>query len=227
MRARASIAAFIATVIAAVALATASSAHAVPANIIAGAPSPPAPDANVFNPTTYTHDAGTIANMTWAAGGSHNVTGTVSGADGKPIMSSDTIGSGVTAVKGSQYLPIGSYPFICTIHFGMNGTLNVNAGTPLPRPAIAVKLASKGIDKVAKKGKVNVKVTLTGAEPATVTLKLGKLPLGTRDTNKSGTLAIPISNAGKTAIGRKSKATITIDATVPFGSPVKATGKLK
>ncbi len=205
----------------------ASSAHAAPANIIAGAPSPPAPDANVFNPPSYTHDAGTIATMTWVAGGSHNVTGSANGPDGKPIMTSETIPSGATPVKGSQYLPIGSYPFVCTVHLGMNGTLVVNAGTPLPRPAIAVKLASKSVEKVAKKGKVNVAVTLTGTEAATVTLMLGKTPLGTRDTNTSGTLAIPISDAGKTAIGRKSKATITIEAKVPFGSPATATGKLK
>ena len=41
-----------------------------------------------------------------------------------------------------------------------------------------------------------------------MTLKLGKLTLGTRDTSKSGTLAIPVSKAGKTALGRKSKATV-------------------
>ena len=109
----------------------------------------------------------------------------------------------------------------------MNSTLNVNAGAPLPRPTIAVKLASKGLDKVAKKGKINVKVTLTGTEVATVTLKLGKLTLGTKDTSNSGTLAIPVSKAGKTALGRKSKANVAIDAAVAFGSPVRATGKLK
>ena len=38
---------------------------------------------------------------------------------------------------------------------------------------------------------------------------------------------IPISKAGKTALGKKSKATHAIDGGVAFGSPVKATGKLR
>ncbi len=164
--------------------------------------------------------------MTWTAGGPHNVTGSATGPDGKPIFESDTIGSGATAVRGTQYLPLGSYPFICTIHFGMNSTLKVNAGTPLPRPTITSKLASKGIAKVAKKGKVNVKVTLAGTETGTVTVKLGKLTLGTKDINASGTLVIPVSQAGKTALSKKSKASLTIESVVAFGSPSKATGKL-
>ena len=221
MRARASIVSVIA--VAAVA-ATASSAHAAPANIIGGVAGP---DPNLFSAPSYNHDAGTTATLTWAAGGSHDVAGSANGPDGKPILDSDTIGSGQTQVRGSQYLPIGTYPFICTIHFGMNSSLNVNAGTPLARPTIAAKLASKSLDKVTKKGKINVKVTLTGTEVATVTLKLGKLTLGTKDTTKSGTLVVPVSKAGKTALGKKSKATIAIDAAVAFGSPVKATGKLK
>ena len=212
------------TALVALALAgTAASAHAAPANIIGGVAGP---DPNLFSAPSYNHDAGTTATMTWTAGGSHNVTGSATGPDGKPIFESDTIGSGATAVRGTQYLPLGTYPFICTIHFGMNSTLNVNAGTPLPRPSVAVKLASKGLDRVVKKGKANVKVTLGGTEPATVTLKLGKLTLGTKDTTQSGTLVIPISKAGKTALSRKSKASLSIEAAVAFGSPTKATGKL-
>jgi len=212
------------TALVALALAgTAASAHAAPANIIGGVAGP---DPNLFSAPSYNHDAGTTATMTWTAGGSHNVTGSATGPDGKPIFESDTIGSGATAVRGTQYLPLGTYPFICTIHFGMNSTLNVNAGTPLPRPSVAVKLASKGLDRVVKKGKANVKVTLGGTEPATVTLKLGKLTLGTKNTTQSGTLVIPISKAGKTALSRKSKASLSIEAAVAFGSPTKATGKL-
>jgi len=212
------------TVLVALALAgTAASAHAAPANIIGGVAGP---DPNLFSAPSYNHDAGTIATLTWAAGGSHDVAATATGPDGKPILDSDTIGSGATAVRGSQYLPLGTYPFICTIHFGMNSSLNVNAGAPLPRPTVAVKLASKGLDKVVKKGKANVQVTLTGSEPAAITLKLGKKVLGSKTAARGGTLVVPINAAGKKALGKKSKASLTIEATVDFGSPAKATGKL-
>ena len=222
MRARASIVTVIAA--AAAIAASASSAYAAPANIIAGAGGA---DPNLFSAAAYTHDAGTVATMTWVAGGAHNVTGTANGPDNRPILDSQTISSGSTPVPGSQYLPIGTYPFVCTIHFGMNSTLNVNVGTPQPRPTVAAKLVSKKLAKVAKKGKAVVKVTLTGTEPATVALKLGKRTLGSNDTTKSGKVAIRISKQGKNVLKKKKKVKLSVAATVAFGSPATSKGKLK
>lgn len=223
MRARSSILA--ALVVLALA-GTASSAHAAPASIVGGVASPPAPDPNVFSSPTYLHDAGTVATLTWVAGGSHNATATAPGPDGGPLFVSDTIGSGSAQVQGTQYLPVAAYPFTCTIHPGMNAQLNVNAGTPQPRPTIALKLNSKKLAKVASKGKVSVKVTLTGGQEATVSVKLGKKLLGTKTTTKSGTLVVPLSAKGKKALEGKKKASLKVEGTVAFGSPAKATGKL-
>lgn len=66
----------------------------------------------------------------------HNVTSTAKGDDGKPLFSSDTIGTGAVApVEGTQYLTTGSYGFLCSIHPNMTGTVTVTAaGTPVPRP---------------------------------------------------------------------------------------------
>jgi plastocyanin len=195
-----------------------------PANVIAGVGGP---DPNLFSLASYNHDAGTVASMTWAAGGSHNVTASAKGPDGNSLFRSATIGSGSTSVSGTQYLAIGAYPFVCTIHAGMSSSLNVNTGTPLARPTVAVKLASKGLAKVVAKAKASVKVTLTGGQTATVTLKLGKKSLGSKTTAKSGTLAVPLTAKGRKALEGKTKAKLKVEASVDFGSPAKASGTLK
>ena len=130
-------------------------------------------------------------------------------------------------MQGTQYLPLGAYPFSCTIHFGMNSTLNVNTGTPLARPTVAVKLTSTKLAKVVAKKKVATKVTLTGGEAATVAVKLGKRTLGTGTTSKSGGLPVKLSAKGVKALEDKRKATLTLAASVDFGSPATSKGKLK
>jgi plastocyanin len=207
---------------AAVMLVAAPAAVAAPANIIGGVGSN-----DVFSAASYDHEAGTVATLTWAAGGSHNVTAGATGPDGKPLFSSDTIASGSTAVRGTQYLPPNSYPFSCTIHFGMNSTLNVNTGTPLPRPTVAVKLTSTKLAKVVAKKKVATKVTLTGGEAARVAVKLGKRTLGSGTTSESGGLAVKLGGKGVKALEGKKKAKLTLEASVDFGSPAKASGTLK
>lgn len=199
-------------------------AQAAPAGIIAGSAGP---DANLFSAPAFAHDAGTVATMTWVAGGSHNVTAGSPGPDGKPLFRSDTISSGSAPVQGTQYVPQGSYAFVCTIHAGMSSTLNVNAGAPLPRPTVSLKAKGAKLAKVAKKGKLIVKVTLSGGQAATVNVKLGKRKIGSADTAKSGKLAVKLSGKGVKALKRKRKAKLKLDASVDFGSPAKTKVVLK
>ena len=67
----------------------------------------------------------------------HDVTARDPGPDNKPLFATPIIGAGESAfVEGSQYLTPGAYPFLCSIHPQMTGTLTVTgAGTPVPRPA--------------------------------------------------------------------------------------------
>ena len=68
----------------------------------------------------------------------HDVTATQTGPDNGPLFHTPLIGQNQEAfVEGSQYLTTGSYPFVCSIHSNMTGTLTVTAeGTPVPRPGV-------------------------------------------------------------------------------------------
>jgi plastocyanin len=205
----------------AIAAIAAPAAVAAPANIEAGVGG-----LDVFSSPNI-HEAGTVATLTHVGGATHNATATAKGPDGEALFRSADILSGSTPVRGTQYLPTGSYPFVCTIHLGMTSALDVTTGTPQARPTVAVKLTSTKIAKVAKKKKLAVRVTLTGSEPATVTAKLGKARLGWATTTKSGVVVLKISKPAASKLAKKKKATIKLDATVAFGSPAQASGRLK
>jgi plastocyanin len=210
------------------AIAAAPPATAAPANIKAG--DPLAMNQDVFNPTSYSHDAGNLATLTWVAGGSHDADAVAGGPDGEPLFRTDLIDSGSIPVPGTQYLGLGSYPFICTIHAGMAATLNVNAGAPLPRPAVRVKLKTKSIDQALGSGEVKVKATITGGsgEEAVVSLKLGKRRIASpEEASRTKTLKLELSSKGKRALEKRAAAKLRVEARIDFGSPARATGKLR
>jgi plastocyanin len=223
MRRAGGAAVFVALAIAAIA---APSAAAAPANIMAGGPG----GTDVFDPTTYSHDAGTLASMTWVGGGAHNVTASANGPDGDPLFRSATISGGATFVNGTQYVQLGSYPFSCTIHAGMNGTLNVNAGTPQARPSAQLALKSKSLKQVLKSEEIKVKVTMSApnGERAKLQVKLGKKKLtGTVFAASSRVAKIGLTNKGIAALEKKTKATVTATASIEFGEPDTAKKSLK
>jgi plastocyanin len=207
---------------AAIAALAAPAAIAAPASIQAGVGG-----MDVFSAPPYNHEAGTVATLTWVGSGSHNATASATGPDGKPLFRSADIPAGSTQIRGTQYVAPGTYPFTCTIHLGMNSTLDVTSGAPLARPTVTVKLTSTKLAKVVKKKKLAIKVTLQGAEPVTVTAKLGKTKLGTGTTSKSGALTLKLANKAVNTLAKKKKATIKLDAAVDFGLPSSTRGKLK
>jgi plastocyanin len=211
--------------------------------LLAGASASPASAADTITaqdnffgpPTTFAMSQGENPTLQNNGASQHNVTATQAGPDGGALFRSATIGGGAsTAVNGTQYLTSGSYPFLCTIHgSSMSGTLNVSgAGTPQPRPQITLKLSSRKIEKVAKKGRLQVSITSsTKVDDASVTAKLGKLTIARApDLSLSAgqqTRVLKLNKQGKAKLGKKSKATIVLNGTVAFGSPATAKGKLK
>jgi plastocyanin len=186
-----------------------------------------------FTPTTYTQDQGDLS-VLQVTGSNHNATATPNGPDGKALFRSATITGGTTPVNGTQYLTTGSYQFICTIHPStMQATLNVTAnGTPQPRPRISLKLQSRKLEKVAKKGKLLVAVT-SNASVGDVSLeaKLGKSTLvsapGLALVAGQQTEVLKLNRKARRKLAARKKATIVLNGTVAFGSPATAKGKLK
>ena len=86
----------------------------------------------------------------------HNVVSVDDGPDGGPLFASPLVDPDENAeVEGTQYLEAGSYRFICTIHSGMEGNLQVESTGAKPRPDVSVAVASKKL-KNLKKGKLEV-----------------------------------------------------------------------
>jgi len=183
--------------------------------------------ANAFNQPSYSHDGGTVAQLT-VGGSTHNATANATGPDGKALFRSATISSGNTAVNGTQYVAAGSYPFICTIHpTTMQATLNVT-GTGLPRPTVDVAVTSRKLEKVLKKSKIAAKATTTGGPEVKLTATLGNRTIGSGTIPAGGTSGTAkLTKAGKRALAGKEKATVRVTGAIDFGAPDTAKAKLK
>ena len=193
-------------------------------DVIVGGP------AESFDKATYNADQGEVVQFR-NDGGSHNVTARQTGPDGKGLFRSATTSGGTTPVNGTQYLSSGDYSFFCTVHpTTMNGTLRVTgAGSPVPRPQATMRPQGKSLAKALKKG-IKLTVTATSsADGVTFTAKLGKTTIGKATTSLvagAQTKLIKLSKAGKSKLRRKSKATVTVSAEIPFGPPASAKVKL-
>jgi plastocyanin len=195
-------------------------AWAAPATIVGQAD-------NTFNQSSYSHDGGTVAQLT-VGGGTHNATANATGPDGKALFRSATVSSGNTPVDGTQYLNAGSYSFICTIHpTTMQATLSVT-GTGLPRPTVDVAVTSRKLAKVVKKGKIAVRATTTGSPEVDLTAALGKRMIGKGTIPAGGTTgAVKLTKSGKQALRGREKATIKVTGSIDFGAPDARKAKLK
>jgi plastocyanin len=151
----------------------------------------------------------------------HDVTAVTKGPDARPLFATPTIGLFESAsVEGAQYLTTGSYPFFCSIHPFMAGSLAVtSAGSPVQRPTPAtpprtdttrptmrLKVRSASVRGVRRKGKLLVEVAVD--EAAKVSLRASARFSGRSVTIAKG--ALDFTGAGKrrpglvlTAAGRK------------------------
>jgi plastocyanin len=191
---------------------------------------------NSFTGSPYSTDQGLTVPFKNNGLSSHNVTATAAGPDGKPLFRSATIsGGGAGTVDGTQYLPTGDYAFFCTIHGSiMSGTLHVTgAGSAVARPQISLAVTSRKLAKVVKKGKLQVNVgALTRSDNISVEAKLGKTTLGRATVvslaaGAKQTVAVKLNKSAKRKLAQKSKATVLVNAAVPFGSPASTKAKLK
>lgn len=163
----------------------------------------------------------------------HNVYATAAGPDGGELFRSATIEPGKeTPVAGTQYLDTGTYPFVCTVHPGMEGSLSVDAGgAPQARPAVRVSIPRQGIRVVQRKGVLKVAVaSRTGASGVSVTItvagtkagRAGSISIG---SGRSATVAVRLSARGRQVLKGRKSVRVEATAKVSFGSP-SSTGKV-
>ena len=152
---------------------------------------------------------------------SHDVSSQKKSDDGKPLFRSELVDSQSSGpVMGTEYLVTGDYPFICTIHPGMDATLKVtSAGEPEPKPEppkVTVKIASGDLQRVVRDGKLKLRVSSTKASVKLVArMKRTKLGSATVDFGRQGarTVALKLSKAGRKALRGRSSAKVSATAT--------------
>jgi plastocyanin len=187
----------------------------------------------------------------------HDVTASGKGADGKPLFQSAQVGAGGSApVEGVEDLTTGSYPYICSIHPFMTGTITVSSdGTPKPRPgggggsgnqaaapaadtaapSIAVKLLDTKKNKVRKRRSLQLSVTTDEPLSLTITARSGDTVVakGSAKLTKAGTrkLSVKLTKAGLKAAKSKKPVAISVEAAAKDAagnaSTATASGRLR
>jgi plastocyanin len=158
----------------------------------------------------------TLANRDATA---HDVTARGKGADGKPLFASALVPAGGQGpVEGTQYLVTGDYPFLCSIHPDMTGSLRVtSAGTPEPRPGAGpgtggADTAAPGLT-VAGKGRLSVAVQSDEAATVSVAAKRGRLVVARgRSTLAAGqkrTVKLRLTRAGRSRLRKTRRLRVT------------------
>ena len=186
--------------------------------------------ANDFDQPTYFSDEGDLVQFQHTGGGSHNVTSTqFSG--GVRLFASATISSGTTSVDGTQFLPPGTYPFICTVHSNMAADLVVrDTGSPAPSPGPPNEFSFGKVKKDKRRGTA----TLTVIVPARGTLELAKTNTvkGAVDpADAPGSATLPVKPTAKTRKKLNSNGVAAVNARVTFtpagGEPNTVSKKVK
>ncbi len=192
-----------------------------------------------YDKSTYSSDQGETARLINPADAdsSHNVMAKLKAPDGLALFRSKTISAGKsTLIDGLQYLPGGSYKFVCTIHGPpMVGTYVVDGskGTPVARPKIDVTIPAQTLNKVRNSGKLTVKVkALTKSAGISIEARKGAKLIGkqtglTLAAGASRTLKIALSAKGRKALKGLDSASVSANGSVPFGKPDSARRTLR
>lgn len=164
---------------------------------------------------------------------SHNVVASGDGPDGEELFQTALLpGGGSEPVAGAQYLTPGSYPFICTIHVGMEGSLSIAGPGAVPRPAIEVSVTSSKLAKVAR-GKLNVAVKASAPSvDVSLAAKLGGRPLASvagidLAAGESRRLTLKLDGKARRLLADRDRAKVSLSAAVPFGAGDSAKRTLK
>ena len=164
----------------------------------------------------------------------HNVSARGRGSDGAKLFRSADIKGGTSPVEGAQYLSAGSYPFECTLHFGMEATLVIGSdGTPKARPKVAAVILRQTLDRVRQTGRLKVRLrTVTGAlgviatarGAGSVLARQGRINLGRNATRVVG---LQLTRRGRATLAGRRSARISLTLKVPYGSAASVSRTLR
>lgn len=170
----------------------------------------------------------------------HNVTAKARGPDGRRLFRSRTF-VGRTQdrpVAGTEYLPAGTYGFICTVHpFTMDdGVLTVRefGDGPVPRPRVRVAIASSRLAQVVRSRRLTVAVR--AGQPTSPRVELvarrGKRLIAKRrrldlEPGQRRMVGMKLTRRGRTLLAGRNRARVTVTGRVDFGSPSRAIKRLR
>ena len=191
---------------------------------------------NSFAQAVTTIDQGEKVTLQNSDIAGHDVTAAKTGDDGKPLFRSELVSPGASGpVQGTEYLTTGTYPFVCSVHPGMEATLEVTSqGTPVPRPkpSVTVKIASGDLQRVVETGKLKLKVRSSKASLVVGARKGGKnsIALGSKKVEwdgGEGRIRLKLSDSAREALGKKEsvKVIATVTADHGGGHTERATAK--
>jgi plastocyanin len=159
---------------------------------------------------------------------SHDVTARDEGANGRPLFSTPLIGTGQEVpVEGADSVAPGEYPFFCTIHPNMEGTLTVGGGDgggggggdgANGAPEVELEVLDSKVSQVRKAGVLRVEMTVDRAASMSVSasVKAGgeksKLGKDSHDLPEGGShvMEVKLSKRGKSALRGANKAKVTV-----------------
>jgi plastocyanin len=155
---------------------------------------------------------------------------------GKPLFGTPLLSTGGEAlVQGVQQLGAGSYPFFCTVHTYMTGTLTVTGGgTPNPpppsgdttAPSVSIKVLDSRVSKVVRNKKLRVEVSTneSGNVSLSATMRKGKktvvIAKGSKGFARPGkaTVAMALTKSGRSALRGRRSAAVKVDGHATDGS---------
>lgn len=164
----------------------------------------------------------------------HNVYSKGVGPDGGSLFYSKTIGPGMsTPVDGTEYLPAGRYPFLCTLHSGMNGILDVTGGTPVARPKVSPTIRSRSLSAVRSKGAVELSLKASASTgPVTVTVsangkQVATKKIGSLRSGETRKISVKLTSKGRKTIAKGSMVRLKVRSSAEFGLVLTASKALR
>ena len=196
-----------------------------------------AEDCCEFTGEPFIQDAGITAQLSNPGSpnrAAHNVYSEATGPDGGPLFFSTLVQPGQTRpVRGTEYLAVGVYDFVCTLHRGMTGILEVAGGQPVARPRVFPAVPAQALSTVRKRGRLAVTVRSPGgAGPVSLLARSAGRVIGSARTaalaaGQSRTVSVTLSPRGKRLIAKGKSVRIDVRAVAEFGIPATATRVLR